>query len=318
MQKIEKEYHVSKKSIHATGFILSKVFASMSLSSGPDAQLNAVDEETENMHKDSIIPMVPKYDVSLAKETMCNGNAVVRFFNSSKMGYDVPIVDSLTTYWGMFESLCKIRKRLVDAGNDPAKFCVLCPRYALTNRKKSPGGDTQAGGGGKTTKYWNQRERRYCYENFSDAVIEELMEELRIIGGTPCLESEIETVNISRSRDPVTGAYNPNTRVYSNMYSFRVSECKAPSVYNSAFYATRGRRGEDVVTEKVGFIPWGSLEECLQIVSEIPVDAPCDRIKPVLNDGIDAISIVSLPKAIMMALGATTRLRGTVVSERYL
>lgn len=266
------------------------------------------DEET----KDAIVLLPPpKVVISLGAQVMLNGNAIMRYFSSAKMEYDVPVIESNTTYWGMWEVLCNLSKRLTSQGLAPEDFCVLCPRYALTGRKGFPGGDTQAGGGGKTAKYWDDRQQRYLYEAFSQAAREEVIEELRVIGGTPCLESEIETTDYSRSE-------RRSFSVFSKMYSFKVSECKAPPHYNASYYARKGRRGEDVYTEKVGFIPWGTLDECVSLVQAIPVDVPVGKSKSPLVDGIDAVSIVSLPKAIQMASSASRNLRGTVVSSRYM
>lgn len=248
--------------------------------------------------------------ISLAEQTIANNNAIVRYFSSPTLDYDVPVDPSQTTYWGMYEVLCKLSQRLKKNGLKPEEHCVLCPRYALTGRKTFPGGDTQACGGGKTAKVWSSRENRYLYEAFTKAAHEELLEELRVIGGTPRLESEIETLNWSKtSRSKI-----PN---YFKMYSFKVSECKAPVQFDTTEYARKDRRGEDVFTEKVGFVPWGTLDECIRLVQSIPVDIPLTGIKPMIVDGIDAISIVSLPKAIDMALYAAHNLRGDIIHEHY-
>jgi hypothetical protein len=157
------------------------------------------------------------------------------------------------------------------------------------------GGDTHAAGGGKVA----------TGELFCLSVREELAEELRINGDSAhqYLESEIVSERTEKT-ETVT--------VVSKMYSFPAGTCKVPDTYDASFYADPLRRGSDHYNEMVGFITWGTLDECMNLIKAIPVDKT-----EVLVDKIIGVAIISLPKAIEMADSAIHRLRGTIISERY-
>jgi hypothetical protein len=230
--------------------------------------------------------------------TLRNGKQILRLFSSPDIRYNVPIKPSNTTYFGMTQVLRNIVSRLVKDGLNPNDYCVLSPhylRFRYPDTGKWRGGDTQAGGGGKVA----------TGELFCVGVREELIEELRIIGDSThqYLESEIVSKRTEKS-EPVT--------VVSKMYSFPASTCKIPDTYDASFYANPLRRGFDHYNEMVGFITWGTLDECMKLIQAIPVDKT-----EVLVDKIIGVAIISLPKAIEMADSAMHRLRGTIISERY-
>jgi hypothetical protein len=242
-----------------------------------------------------------------AEQAMANGNAITRFFDKLDLVYDVPIIPSMVTYWGMYDTLVNLSRRLSQDGHNPADYCVLGPHYTKSCDCNYPGDDTQAGGGGKTTKRWDPRIMGHCYETFPNAASEEMVEELRIIGGSPHLETVFETsLQIPQLL----------LKTCTKIYSFKACDCKAPMIYETSKYARKGRRGEDVLSQRVGFVLWGTLGECIQLVESIPVDVPREG-KLKLVENIDAVSIISLPKAIEMALYASHKLRGNVVKKTY-
>jgi hypothetical protein len=148
---------------------------------------------------------------------------------------------------------------------------VLCPHYTA--------GDTQAGGGGSTA----------INEHPVVGSAEECMEEIRV--NIPYLHAlKPNAITIT------TGKVN-NTYIY----SCNIRHCKAPDTYYTPHYADKSRRGVDDKTKKVGYIVWGSFNECCDLILRIPVDG-CSRMRaPIYVDGINGVSIISLPETIMMA-----------------
>ena len=250
------------------------------------------------------IPVVSQAPyLSLAKRTMVNGNAITRFFNrpGSDLKYDCPVIPSWASYWGMLTTLVDLADTLRQNNMDLANFCVLCPRYGPPDNPKYPGSgnDTQAGGGGKVAMLKNPTTQRKI-ETYQEAVEKEMLEELRIIGGSPDCTTVVETSFTLKGKP---------TQCITKIYTFKVSDCKAPAVYDTNKYAHKYHRGIDCFDKKVGFVPWGSLHECIRLIKSIPVD-----MSGALVDGIVGVSIVSLTKAIEMAQYAQPFLQGTFVS----
>jgi hypothetical protein len=212
---------------------------------------------------------------------------IIKYFNSSELKYSVPLIPSSTTYQGMVESL-----RIIAGTNDQDKTFVLCPYYRWDPRKQK-GCDTQAGGGGKPVR-WQKSPGVYEYETPQNAVMAEMLEELRIYGTKPHLECDSKSVLLGQfGRDKIVDGRPVS--IYTTIYSFKVAECLSPATFDTAKYSEP--RGEDVMSERVAFIPYGTLAECIALVKTIPVANTDDNIV----DGIEAISIVSLPDAIYIA-----------------
>lgn len=231
--------------------------------------------------------------------TMRNGKQILKIYSSPEIRFNIEIRASNTTYFGMSCVLRNIASRLLKNNLDPWKYCVLCPHYLkfqMPHSGKWRGGDTQAGGGGKVAI-----DELPCV-----GAREEMIEELRIIGDSKHqhLESEIISSRISDSKEAVITV----TRIY----SFPVSTCIVPKTYDTSAYADPDRRGVDNYNNMIGFVPWGTIDECMKLISEIPVDT-----SDILVDKIIGIAIVSLPKAIEMAQHASRNLRGKIASEHY-
>jgi hypothetical protein len=85
--------------------------------------------------------------------------------------------------------------------------------------------------------------------------------------------------------------------IKTEIFHFEVTDCKPISNFDPYEYGRKGRRGADIQTEKVAYIVWGHVSDCMSIVNKIPISNKHDP----LVDDIEAISIVSLSKVIQMA-----------------
>jgi hypothetical protein len=251
-----------------------------------------------------------------------NDTAITKWFNRNTLEYNHPINPSRATYRGMCKNLITLTKQLINQNIDPIDYCVLCPHYTLRPdelpHKECAADDTQAGGGGKATRFLNKETLTYHCESFDSAVRGELEEELRITGNLPKLMSRILSVRYNNHQNGDEMKRNIET----NVYAFNVNECKVVDNFDATHYNDKKRRGENDPSRIVGYIVWGKREDCINLVSQIKTNCPInvDRISMRSNlvDTIDAISIISLPKAISMARYATEYFTGLVTDATYM
>lgn len=240
------------------------------------------ENETENIASNHLFYT----DDEKGLKTISNDNAIVRIFSKQKFKFDQQIYDSSCTYWGMGTVLEKMYEWNTI---DPNKICILCPIYKL--------GDTQAGGGGKITKY--NVNNKWQYEKYHKACQEEIAEELRI-----------NAVNFFHASN--TLVQTPQKKfVVTNIYQFKVNDCNPINPFHPQKYCAKERRGIDIYTKRIGYIIWGTYVDCMSMVSKIN---PCDPNDPLI-DGIEGISIVSLRKAIRMTKNASKFLSGNIHSS---
>ncbi|VBB17744.1 hypothetical protein YASMINEVIRUS_207 [Yasminevirus sp. GU-2018] len=230
-----------------------------------------------------------------ALRTVRANQAVTRVFKTNVISVAQPVKASYCTYWGMLESLREL-KTIADNAN-MTDVCVLCPRYDVN---MPSGGDTQAGGGGKACMWFDRSLRRTVRERPIDAVREEVAEELR-------LETKVLT-QMSSFQTTVRNRKGYNEDTFTDVFAIRVSDCTPIKNFDPRVYGKKGRRGDDDYFSRVGFIPWGTLEECLSMLVAMEVSMRPSE----LVDDIDAISIVSLDCAIRMASDAARNLKGSV------
>jgi len=205
-----------------------------------------------------------------ALKTTAADRAITRVFSSGDISLFQQIQPSTCTYNGMLESLQSIKDNAELAGI--SNVCVLCPRYYAHT-----GGvvysDTQAGGGGKCCIKDGKRE---CPEVAASA---EIAEELRLCA------KHLTSISRKRAGKKVT-----------EVFAARVSECSPIKNFDPKVYGAKERRGVDDYMSRVAFIPWGTLDECLGVLTAMEVSTN----PTVLVDSIDAISIVSIETAIKM------------------
>ena len=215
-----------------------------------------------------------------AMRTILNGDAITYYFDSAEFKYEQTIIPSRCTYYGMYETLLQLAKKYKTTSS--TKICVLCPHY-----HSGYGNDTQACGGGTLIRAFDKNLSVYKCEKFSDAVSMELTEQLRL-HGLPTLLSQI------------TSSINNTKIVFTQIFSFKASECHGIPMFDTKIGTSR--QGESVPTNKVGYIVWGSLQECMKTVESIQLDSN----RP-LTKGINGVSIISLDKAIEMAFWAFSK-----------
>jgi hypothetical protein len=218
--------------------------------------------------------------------------AILRIFGERKFRFDQQIVPSVCTYVGMLDSLQHLLTQLQSENKNINEICVLCPYYCKTNNPTWPGMDTQSCGGGKVASRDGSHEQ---------AASEELAEELRICSNIATL---VNTSTLSPKHcDRVTGHIT-------SIYKYHASTCSPIVNFDPIEYGRLLRRGADISTERVGFVVWGTLGECIDLVSSIPVN----QNSKIQVDSIEGISIVFLRKAINMAKFATRKLTSQIKS----
>jgi hypothetical protein len=244
------------------------------------------------------------------RESIKNGKNVVKFFQEQPFIFDVDIVPSTCTYWGMTESLAMICDKLTNDCVDISKICVLGPHYY--DIKRGPNnhdfkyGDTQACGGGKATKVYDKKKKGWINEPYETAAWNELLEELRISGKTGSMISEYKTESIDTK---IRFGYEKVT--CTKIYTYSASECNSPVDYDSREFSKKNRRGTDNYMSRVGYIVWGTVDECFTLVNSITTDTPTSPIV----EHIDAIVIIPIRNAVKMAEYASVNLKGKIISK---
>lgn len=262
------------------------------------------------------LPITPTalFDLFKTAKSIEQGKSVLKFFHKKTFDFDVSLIPSTCTYWGMLESLVKLHNELVWIGVDVTKICVLGPHYH--DPKDDPNAfdlirlDTQACGGGKAIKIYDNYTKSWKYEPYEIAAWNELIEEIRIAGMNGILVSnfQTETVNGSSSKGNIK-----KQTTYTQIYSYRACDCVVPTNYVSSDFCKKNRRGIDNYFARVGYIVWGSIDECFTLVNSIETDA----LTAPLVEHIDAVAIIPLSLAISMVDFAKCNLRGRVVSCQY-
>lgn len=244
-----------------------------------DSIIKTNNENVSDVNNVEQIIKLPYIDDELGIITLKNNEAIVRLFSKKKLKYNQKIIESTCTYWGMLNVLEKMFEwNKKDNYIEFDKLCILCPIYEY--------GDTQAGGGGKITNN----------ESYHQACREEIAEEIRLKAGKH-FHAGNTCVKISEKKYMVT-----------NIYQFKVDQCRSIIPFDTDNYNQKNRRGIDVYTKRVGYIVWGTYYDCVSVISKIAVS---DRNDPLI-DGIRGVSIITLKKAISMAKNASNFLRGTI------
>lgn len=269
-------------------FVINPVSSTNSMTNCEIISIGSIDDTLETLINRSI-----------------NNTAITKWFDRIALEYNNPITPSRSTYRGMYKNLITLTKQLLDQGIDPMNYYVLCPHY-----RPGVGDDTQAGGGGKATKFLNKKTLTYHYESFDLAVREEMREELRITGGTPRHMSRVFSTRYKNHKNGDRDELNIET----NIYAFNVSECEVDDNFDTTYYNKKKQRGKNDPARIVGYIVWGKREDCIDLVSQIrticPINVDGVTMTPNQIDDIDAISIISLPKTISMARYADENFTG--------
>jgi hypothetical protein len=206
-----------------------------------------------------------------AHQTVAAGLAVTRCFSSSdiQMHHDIQPSESQTltqqqSWSAMLRSLISIRKLAKAEGIiNPS---VLCLQY--------DDGRSQVGGTGKCCEKDGQIESRKI------AAAEEIAEEFRLHVSCDSLSTMAKFER--KQSDHVT-----------EVFAVRVTNCTPVSGFDPVFYGSEHRRGADVFSQRVGFLPWGSLDQCLDVLVAMEASGSHKLV-----DTIDAVSVVSIDKAI--------------------
>ncbi len=206
-----------------------------------------------------------------AHETVAAGLAVTRCFSSNDIQMHHVIqpseCQSLTqqeSWSAMHRSLISIKKLAKREGIITPS--VLCLQYN--------DGRSQVGGTGKCCEKDGQTESRKI------AAVEEMAEEFRL--HVSC-ESLSTMAKFERKQ----------SNHVAEVFAVRVTACTPVKEFDPAFYGAENRRGADVFSQRVGFLPWGSLDQCLDVLVAMEASGSHELV-----DTIDAVSVVSIDKAI--------------------
>jgi len=257
-------------------------------------------------------PITSILNLKLGYHSINTGKAIMRYFHKQEFDYEQIIHSSRCTYRGMNLALSYMKKSIYEKGLKISDYCVLCPHYSYDENEPNKywaGGDTQACGGGKLTSHIDEKTGILKCESFEDGVLEELKEELRIIGKNPKLMTKMSnTSNIK----------NKLITFNTHIYSFNISNCKIIENFDVKLYDKQNRRGQNIANYYVGYIVWGTLTECMEFVSKIKVN-PLNFIdgKPIYAERIDAVSIISLTNAIEMSDFAESHYKNESLNVDY-
>ncbi len=229
-----------------------------------------------------------KYDNAF--RSIVNGTAILKLFNDNHLKFDQKIIDSTFTYWGM----CEVFERLYNYTNKSESICILCPHYTF--------GDTQAGCGGKLKKIFING--KWQEEDYSDAIVRKMYEQLHIKAKKQehVSELKINTHELDSSLNIDENLFT--TKIFIN----HISDCENTNDYNVKINHNKNNHNKDVWNKRVGYIIWGSLHECMDLVSGINMNKNSCHF----DDNINGISIVSLKKVMQMATYASKNLTGNI------
>jgi cold shock CspA family protein len=207
-----------------------------------------------------------------AQQTIAEGQAITRVFSSGNIQMHQHIRASTHTYLGTLRSLYAIKKLAKSEGISMP--CVLCERYAAAADGRWAA-DTQVGGSGKCAGT----------ESRIQSASEEIAEEFRL--RLPA--AKLTSLTVTKQKQ------QKNVKV-TEVFAARVAECSPIEEFDAELYGAKNRRGRDDKFQRAAFFLWGCLDECLDVLAAMEVASASAP----LVDGIDAISIVSLDKAIEM------------------
>lgn len=188
------------------------------------------------------------------------------------------IIKSYCTYWKMVDALREIAREYTEY----TEYFVLGVHYAYNEEKKN-GLDTQSGFGGSIA----------FKESPVNAVLQEGYEETRLGIGI----EKLKQCTVTKCKRTIFDKKIQKKKVVSftsYIYSTPVTNCAAVQNWTN----TAKDRKSDTYN-KVGVIIYGTFQECLNIVSSIPVDNSDNY-----NDEIDGIVILPINKAIDLASSA--------------
>lgn len=235
-----------------------------------------------------------------AKNCISQGKGVTKKFDVSDIYLDQNLKPSKTTYWGMIAALKNLADSLTQNGININDICVIGPRYekytVIRHNKKNiiKGGDIQPCGGGKLTRIKKLTTTCTFQETFLEGTIEEIKEELRL---------SVQDLNLYVSSESVFECKQTTTQIF----ECRAKNCVPIKNFDVDFYSKKNRRGVDIYTKRVGFIVWGYVDECIDLLTKFETN----KDNSVLVDKIDAVTIISLLKAIDMVNKASLNLKGT-------
>jgi hypothetical protein len=226
----------------------------------------------------------PQSDIENIIDAIRSGFSVERKFNSGSIKI-CAVKFSWATQLGLLESLKKLKQNLMSKKIDVRNICVFGPKYAIC-------GDLQAGGGGKLKKVlmFDPKTNRKCYEReeFSVGAKRELQEELRFLPTRMTLMCESKYENKIHGRKDL---------IVTKIFGARVSECIPIRKFDVKRFLGGRYSHEDILTSKIGYVPWGTTEECFKLLKSLDVASPTEM----LIDNIDTVSFVSIDKAIEIA-----------------
>jgi hypothetical protein len=235
-----------------------------------------------HQHEDVDSIIVDGCKVNIQEQTIPGAAlAITRSFSSTEIQI-VPIIEAkcttLTqqhTYSAMHRSLIAIKELAESEGI--VHPCVLCVRYGA--------GDTQVGGTGKCCAKDGEIESRMV------GASEEIAEELRLRVSPQSLSSTAEH-------------FDKKSKKFTEVFAARITECAPIPDFDPLHYGNKTRRGCDVAEQRIGFLPWGSLSECLDVLVAQELSTSDERV-----EGIDGVSVVSIHTAIQMVHRALTQAR---------
>lgn len=215
--------------------------------------------------------------------------AITRSFSSTEIQI-VPIIEAkcttLTqqhTYSAMHRSLIAIKELAESEGI--AHPCVLCVRYGVG------AGDTQVGGTGKCCAKDGEIESRMV------GASEEIAEELRL---------RVSPQNLSSMAEH----FDKRSKKFTEVFAACVTACAPIPNFDPWHCGSKTRRGCDVSEQRIGFLPWGSLSECLDVLVAQELSTSEERV-----DGIDGVSVVSIHTAIQMVNRALKQAREALAAK---
>lgn len=288
----------------------TKLSAELEDTSKNNEQLMCNKSDTKKIEEKSSI-FVPLTEQTLS--TIVSENAIIRRFDNHTLEYDQEIIKSASTYWGMTESLINLASCLNQ--NEIKSIYVLCTHYRSTyntRTNKMEPSDTQACGGGIKRRVWNNNEKKYEYKKTVNAAVELMAERFRIkCTKKPFCTSKVHIHNDSNFKNEKLNI--AKKKGHSHIFAINASECYPSPNFEIELsknkYMKKYEKENYISFGKVGYIVWGTLNECIDLVQGIPLDGIPGSQK-VLIDNIDGISIISLSKAIEMSYYASRNLLG--------
>jgi len=289
--------------------------------------------------KDQSVKSVSARTQMLVLAAMKNGVAVTKRFDRNYFEYDANIKCSYMTYWGLVESLKALAEICKQQNiND---ICVLCPRFAPTKQKNTNHiffADTQACFGGKRAMKWDQEKNNYVPECFEETFNALLHNKMRIhnLEQPVCLDDVYVKISGKFKHNSAQKKPLDVLTTLTQILAIKASDCRGISkeeLENSTSEnstsenstsenssdktsdktsnkSKKNQRGRNINPHRVGCVVWGTFEECVHLVNSIPLDNS-ETKKSEFSGAIEAVSIVSLSKAIEMAEYATKYLKLT-------